>query len=187
MALQKKETWKMKKWYSIIAPSVFNGAPIGEMPANEDSAAIGRSVTVSLDALTHNPSHAYTTVKLKVTGVNGNSAETKLVSLEQLYSYIRSLVRKYRSIASLVQPAKTKDNTDMVLKLIIITRERAAANKIAGLRKEASLLAKNYITENDCNAVVTSILEGKFQAELSSKLSHIVPLSKIEVRKLEIA
>ena len=187
MALQKKETWKMKKWYTLTAPGVFKNALIGEMPANEDSAAIGRSITVSLDALTHNPSHAYTTVKLKITGVNGNAAETKLVSMEQLTSYIRSLVRKYRSIASLVQPAKAKDNVDMVLKLIIITRERTASKKISGIRKEASLLTKNYITENDSNAVVSAILEGKFQAEMAAKLNHIAPLSKIEVRKLEIA
>lgn len=187
MALQKKETWKMKKWFSVYAPSVFNSVLIGEMPANDDSAAIGRSIVVSLDALTHNPSHAYTNVKLRVTSVNGTAANTKLVEMEQLYSYIRSLVRKYRSVATLVQKVQTKDNVNMVVKLLIITRQRATARKIVGIRKEAGEIAKGYFMENDANSIIGAILEGKFQSNLASMLSHIAPLSKIEVRKLEIA
>lgn len=66
MALQKKsDNWKLKKWYSIYAPKLFNEAVIGEMPANEDSAAVGRKIVVGLDVLTKNPSHAYTNVVLK--------------------------------------------------------------------------------------------------------------------------
>ena len=57
MALQKKETWKMKKWFSVYASSEFNTALIGEMPANDDEAAMGRSIVVSLDALTADPAN----------------------------------------------------------------------------------------------------------------------------------
>jgi small subunit ribosomal protein S3Ae len=186
MALQKKETWKMKKWFSVYAPSEFNTAMIGEMPANDDEAAMGRSIVVSLDALTHNPSHAYTNVKFKITGINGTSANTKLVSMEQLYSYIRSLVRKYRSVATLVQNVQTKDDVKMVVKLLIVTRQRATARKIVGIRKEATEIAKGYFLENNASAIIAAILEGKFQSDLASRLNHIAPLNKIEVRKLEV-
>jgi ribosomal protein S3AE len=186
MALQKKETWKMKKWFAIYAPSIFKSALIGEMPANEEEAAVGRNIVVSLDALTHNPSHAYTNVKLKITGVSGSTANTKLVAMEQLYSYIRSLVRKYRSVATMVRKVQTKDNVSMVVKLLVITRSRATTSKIEGLRKEAEELTKSYFVENDSDSIINSILEGKFQSELAAKLSHIIPLNKVEVRKLEI-
>jgi small subunit ribosomal protein S3Ae len=186
MALQKKEMWKAKKWFSIYAPSIFNSALIGEMPANDENAAIGRNIVVSLDTLTHNPSHAYTNVKLKITGVSGTTANTKLVAIEQLYSFIRSLVRKYRSVATLIQPVQTKDNVKMVVKLLVVTRTRTTASKIVGIRKEASGLAKSYFADNDSSAIINSIIEGKFQTELASRLSHVVPLNKVEVRKLEI-
>src|ERR1700733_3879419 len=102
MAIAKKgaDKWKLKQWYSVYAPKVFNDALIGEMPGNDEKAVLGRKIVVGLDSLTKNPSNAYTTVELKVTDVNGNAAHTKLVSISQLYSYIRSLVRRYRSVAT---------------------------------------------------------------------------------------
>ena len=187
MALQKKtETWKLKKWYAVYAPKVFNDAMIGEMPANEDKAIIGRKIVVGLDSLTKNPSHAYTTAVLKVTDVNGSAAHTKLVSISQLYSYIRSLVRRYRSVASTVMPVQTSDGSKMVIKMLVITRQRTTHSRIVGIRKEMHEHIGQFFKENDSNSVINSILEGKFQSELASKLSHITALNKVEVKTLEI-
>lgn len=186
MALQKKETWKMKKWFSVYAPSTFNSVLIGEMPANDENAAIGRNIVVSLDALTHNPSHAYTNITLKITSISGTTANTKLVAMEQLYSYIRSLVRKYRSVATLVQRVETKDNIKMVVKLLVVTRTRATTKKIVGIREEASKMVKSYFIDNDSNSIINSILEGKFQSGIASRLNHVAPINKVEVRKLEL-
>ena len=151
MALQKKgtENWKMKKWFSVYAPKVFNDALVGEMPANNEKSAIGRNIVVGLDSLTRNPSNAYATVTLKVIDVNGNAAHTKLVSISQLYSYIRSLVRRYRSVATLVLPVKSKDGTDLVVKMLVITRARTTHSRITGLRKEMVALINDYFKEND--------------------------------------
>lgn len=187
MALQKKsDNWKLKKWYSIHAPKVFNEMIIGEMPANEDSAAVGRKIVVGLDVLTRNPSNAYTNVVLKVTDVNGNAAHTKLVEISQLYSYIRSLVRRYRSVASLVLPVVTKDGEKMVVKLLVITRSRTTHSRIVGIRKEMNDIVINTFRESDANPIINSIIEGRFQAELAAKLKHITPLNKIEVKTLEM-
>ena len=58
--------------------------------------------------------------------------------------------------------------------------------KIIGIRKEADAFIGSYFSENDADSVIGSILEGKMQAELASKLKHIAPVSKVEVRKLEV-
>lgn len=188
MALQKKglDNWKLKQWYAVYAPKVFNDALIGEMPGNDEKAVIGRKIVVGLDSLTKNPSNAYTTVELKVIEVNGNSAHTKLVSISQLYSYIRSLVRRYRSVATSVLPVKTKDGTKMVVKMLVITKARTTHSRISGIRKEMNAHIQNYFTENDANTAITAVIEGKFQAELAAKLRHIAPLNKVEVKTLEV-
>ncbi len=187
MAIQKKaDIWKMKKWYTIQAPKVFNEAVIGEMPANDDKAAIGRKIVVGLDSLTKNPSNAYTSAVLRITEVNGTVARTKLLSISQLYSYIRSLVRRYRSIATTVLPVTSKDGTKMVVKMLVITRARTAHSRIVGIRKETNQLTESFFRENDADQVVSAIVEGKFQAELAAKLKHITPLNKVEVKALEI-
>ncbi|MDE1810592.1 MAG: hypothetical protein KGH66_00940 [Candidatus Micrarchaeota archaeon] len=187
MALQKKvDKWKLKKWFSVYAPKAFNEGVIGEMPANDEKAATGRNIVISLDALTKNPSHAYTNVVLKVEQVQGTSARTRLVGIEQLYSYTRSLVRRYRSIATSVVPVTTKDGVKMVVKLIAVTRRRTAHTKILGVRKEMNQLVEAYAKENDAPTMISAIIDGKLQAEMAGKLGHITDLNKLEVRKLEI-
>lgn len=188
MALQKKGTdkWKLKKWYEVHAPEVFNETIIGEMPANDDKSVVGRKIVVSLDSLTKNPANAYTSVVLKVTDVKGNAAHTKLISISQLYSYMRSIVRRYRSVADSVLPVTTRDGSGMVVKMIVITRSRTTHSRLVGIRKEMNELVVNYFKENDANPAINAVIEGKFQAELAGKLKHIAPLNKVEVKTLEV-
>ncbi len=187
MAVQKKaDKWKLKKWFSIYAPKQFNDAIIGEMPANDEKSVGGRNIVIGLDALTHNQSHAYTNVVLKVVSAEGSAAHTKLVSIVLLHSYIRSLVRRYKSIATSVLPVSSKDGTKMVLKMLVITRQRATHSRIAGMRKEMNERMLNYAKETDATEFINSIIDGKFQAEMAARLRHITPISKVEVRALEI-
>jgi ribosomal protein S3AE len=110
-----------------------------------------------------------------------------LFQISQLYSYIRSLVRRYRSVATLVLAGGTRDGTKMVVKLLVITRSRTTHSRIVGIRKEMNVLIMNTFKENDANSIINSVIEGKFQAELASKLKHITPLNKIEVKTLEMS
>jgi small subunit ribosomal protein S3Ae len=187
VAVQKADKWKLKKWFTVYAPKLFNEAQICEMPANEDSTVIGRNIRVGLNTLTKNPAHAYTNVTLRITGVNGEAAQTRLVMIEQLYSYIHSLVRRYRGIASSVSSITTKDNVGMVAKMLVVTQARVAHTKIKGIREETGKFIADYFSSNDADSVVSSIIEGKLQGELAAKLRHITPINKVEVKKLEIA
>jgi small subunit ribosomal protein S3Ae len=183
---KKGDKWKLKKWFSVYAPKQFNDAVIGEMPANDEKSAVGRNIVIGLDTLTHNPNHAYTNVVLKVTSAEGSAAQTKLIAITQLYSYIRSLVRRYKSIATLILPVSTKDGTKLVFKMLVITRQRATGSRIAGIRKEMNERTLTYAKETDAAELISSVIDGKFQAEMAAKLRHITPISKVEVRSLEI-
>lgn len=185
-APKKADKWKLKKWFTIYAPKVFNGVQIGEMPANDDKAAMDRNITVSLDVITHNPQHAYTNITFRTIEISGASANTKLVEMTELYSYIRSLVRRYRSIASSVLPVSSKDGTQMIVKLLVVTKQRTGHSKILGMRKEMNSLTAEYFKGNDYGAVINAIIEGKFQSDLAGKLEHIAPINRLEVRKLEV-
>ncbi|MGC8586424.1 MAG: hypothetical protein ACP5K5_02675 [Candidatus Micrarchaeia archaeon] len=187
MALQKKvDTWKLKKWFTVYAPKEFNNAVIGEMPANDDKSAMGRTIKVGLDFITHNPSHAYTNAKFKIVNIEGNAAHTKLVEMEQLNSYIRSLVRRYRSIAYTVQKLEAKDGTKLVAKMIAITRGRTTHSKIRGLHKEMEEFVDSFVKNSDLGSLINAINEGRLQTELTAKLNHIAPISKVELKKLEV-
>ncbi len=186
MAVGKVDKWKLKKWYNVSAPKLFKEMSIGELPANSDAAMANRTIIVDLFSLTSNPAHMYTNVKLKVYESSGEAAKTKLVRVEQLYSYIRSLSRRHKTLSELVIPLTTKDNVKMVVKLIAVANARITTSRKDGIRKEAGELLKSYFEHNNSDEIVNSVIEKKLQNEISSKLSHITQISKVEIKKLEI-
>ncbi|MGC8649081.1 MAG: hypothetical protein ACP5UN_02590 [Candidatus Micrarchaeia archaeon] len=187
MPIQKGvDKWKLKKWFLIIAPKMFNEATISEMPVTNEKKVVGRNIVIGLDVLTGNPSHADTNATLKVVELNGERAITKLIELEMVASYIKSFVRRYKSIAHVILPTTTKDGKNVVLKLIAVTRTKTATSKLKGLRKEMSDFSEEYFKSNDLDSIIKNIIDGNFQTDLGTKVKHIAELSKLSVRKLEI-
>jgi len=187
MPIQKGvDKWKLKKWFLVIAPKMFNEATITEMPATDEKKVVGRNIVIGLDALTGNPAHAYTNATLKIVELNGERAITKLIQLELVASYIKSFVRRYKSTTHLILPVTTKDGKNVVVKLIAVTRTKTATSKLKGMRKEMSEFSKEYFQSNDLDSALKSIIDGNFQTDLGARIKHIAELSKLEVRKLEI-
>lgn len=187
MALQRTvDKWKMKHWFTVHAPKLFNEERICEMPAGDEKKVAGRKLKVSLEQLTHNPQNAFSNAVVRVTEVNGDAVHTRLMSIDQPPSYIRSLIRRYRSVVSIVSPIVAKDNVRMVLKVVAITRSRVAHTKLKGIRKEITEFIDAYSRENGSDAITSAVIEGRLQAEMASKVTHITPMNKVEVRRLEI-
>lgn len=188
MALQKAvDKWKMKRWFTVHAPKSFNEEKICEIPGNDEKQLMNRKIKVSMELLTHNPQNSFSNVVVRVTDVNGDVAHTKLVTIEQPYSYIRSLVRRYRSVASAVVPITSKDGTKMVVKIIAITRARVTHARLKAIRKELVDGITEFAKENNADGISGAVIEGRLQGEMNGKVSHIAPISKIEVKKLEVS
>ncbi len=187
MAIQKKvDNWRLKKWFSVYAPKAFNDALLGEVPAKDEKSAIGRKIKIGLNVLTNNPQNSYTNLFFKITDIQGDKAQTSLVRMEILFSYMRTMVRRYRSVSLAVVKGTTKDGKAVVLKPIVVTAQRNTNTRVSGIRKEMTAQLSAYITENDSDAIVRSIIEGKLQHELFAKLRHIAPLGKVEIKRLDI-
>lgn len=188
MASQKGiDNWKLKKWFGVYAPKVFNEVQIGEMPGKDDKAVLGRNIKVSLNEITKNPQNTNTSLFFKVYAVDGDKAKTKLVSMELLFSYVRTIVRRYKSISTTVIKGKAKDGVEIVIKPIIVTAQRSTTSRLRGLRAEMTSILNKYVKENDSESIVKSIIDGSMQKELYTKLDHIAPINKVEIRRLEIS
>ncbi len=188
MAVQRGiDKWKTKRWFTVYAPKIFNEEKVCEIPAADEKAVLNRKIKVSLDHLTHNPQHAVANVVLKVVDVNGDAAHTRLVMIEEVYSYVRSLVRRYRSVASAVIPISSKDNVKMTVKIIAITRARVTTARLRAIRKDLTDFITEYSKGADSGAIVGALVDGSLQSQATAKVSNIAPINKIEIRKLEIA
>ena len=188
MASQKGiEKWKQKKWYDLYAPHIFDDKIICKMPANDDNSAVGRNINIALSQLTGNPAHAYTNVVLKVSEVSeGTAAKTNVAKIELLNSYIRSLVRRGRSVSNAILQSNSKDSVPMVAKIIVVTSRKTTHANIIKMRKMAGEYVASHFPETDSAAIVGSVINGSMQAELTKKLGKIVPINKVEIKKLEV-
>ncbi len=182
----KIDKWKSKKWFNIYAPKILGGEVIGEMPANSEKDGIGRVIKVSLSWLTKNPSHSFMTVGLRVKNIDGNSAQTELDYLEQTYSYTHSLVRRYNSAIYTVDMLKDKEGKEIALKLLVVTRNKTASPKKTAIRKSLSEFSKTYIASKSSDEFIKSVIDGSFQTDAIGRIKNIAPISKLEVKKIEL-
>ncbi len=186
MAVQKGvDKWKEKQWFDVYPPKDIATEIIGSVPSSDEKNMLGREVKVNLSWITNNPNHSFITVGLKVTGVSGNSANTDVSYLAQQYSYLHSFVKRRGDVIYTYDKVKDKDGKEMVLKLLITTRNKIARRAQADMRKAVSVFIADYVPKLGKGEFVKAIISGAFQQEGVKKLAKIVPISRFEIKKAE--
>lgn len=180
------ETWKTKSWYQVYTPKIFGEKPLNEIIASEDKQLLNRVMKVSLDELTGDFSQTYTTVKLRIIDVKGKNAYTRFIGHEQLPSYVRTYIKRGKTIIDDVIDIKTTDGQEVRLKLIIfaachVARGAEAAIRTA-LRKELVALTEKMSFEQ----LMQEIFFKRFATKLIPALKKIAPIRRIEFRKTEV-
>ncbi|MCL4383530.1 MAG: hypothetical protein M1168_00455 [Candidatus Marsarchaeota archaeon] len=187
IAFQKTvDKWKLKKWFQVFAPKVFENKEICEIPANNEKTILNRNLKIGLNLLTNNVYNSNTNLILKIIDVANQSAHTKILRIELQDSYINSIVRKDHNAIETRTPVVSKDNNKIIIKAIAITRQRVANTKIKEIRKEMNNNIEEYCKKLDSDSIVKAFVERKFHSELINKLKKIVPISKVEFKKIEL-
>jgi len=184
----KAQKEKQKKDYSIIAPPMFNNKNVGEILGSSKENLLNRVVSISLNELEEvkaDPLSLYTTVKLRVIDVGEGTVKTDFIGHEIAFSYLRSLMRKYRSVIHEVIDVNTKDGGKIRLKLVIITAKKVSRIVKKNLRKAAIQFCLNTAKEKTRDEIIKSILSNQFSKEMGKELNKINPISHVLVRKTE--
>ncbi|VVB65617.1 30S ribosomal protein S3Ae [Candidatus Gugararchaeum adminiculabundum] len=180
------DKWKMKKWYNVVAPELFEKKTIGEIISIEDENLLNRKVKASMADLTGDMGQVYTMITFRVTDVKGESANTKIVGHELSRSYLRTLVRRRKNIIRQVQDVKTKDNATVRLKISALTQTRVSDVVKQALRR--ALVDEIAVATKDMNyeEIERDVIYGKLSAKLFNKLKKIAPVKRVEVHKSEL-
>ena len=105
--------------------------------------------------------------------------------LAQQYSYLHSFVKRRGDVIYTYDKVKDKDGKEMVLKLLITTRNKIARRAQADMRKAVSVFIADYVPKLGKGEFVKAIISGAFQQEGVKKLAKIVPISRFEIKKAE--
>ncbi|MDE1798388.1 MAG: 30S ribosomal protein S3ae [Candidatus Micrarchaeota archaeon] len=183
------DNWKLKSWYTIHAPEIFEGKEIGQLVAEDEANLKNRIIRIGLGELTgsFSQANAFTSVYFRVSGVQGKTVKTKFVGHELMPSYIKTLLRRRRSIIYQVDDVVTKDGQGMRLKSVSVTAFRVSEAVRHSLRQTMSAEIKAAASEMETNALVQEILFGKFAARIFGKIKKIAPMRRLEIRKSELA
>jgi small subunit ribosomal protein S3Ae len=183
------DSWKLKSWYNIKAPAIFEGKEIGQLVATDESSLKDRKIKLGLGELTGSFSQqgAFTSVVLRVTDVSAKTVNTKFIGHELSPSYLKTLLRRRRSIIYSVDDVTSKDGVKIRIKSVAVTAFRVSESIRYDLRKAISENIHALAAEMDFNSLAQEVLFGKFAAKVFSKIKNITPMRRLEIRKSELA
>lgn len=182
------DKWKAKTWFSVLAPPVFENKEIAEVVATEDKTLVGRVVRVSLmDATGSGSQNAmFTILKFRVTEVKGHNAHTALIGYEILPTYLKTLVRRNKSLIHVSVPVKTKEDQTVYVKVIAVTGSKVSQNTKKNLRNSLVDEIKKGTDGLTYDQLMQEVLYGRLTSKLFGRLKTISPMKRVEVRKCEL-
>ena len=178
--------WMIKKWYTVYAPALFNSLEIGDVPANEPNALIGRSVEVTLFDITRDLSHLHIKLRFQIDRVEGERAYTRFKGMELTRDYIKSLIRRGSSLIQLIQDINTTDNALLRVTVLAMTPTRCKSSQKRAIRREFSKTLSEIAGKADFNGFVKAAVFGDISNQLFAVGKKIYPLRKVEIFKIKV-
>jgi small subunit ribosomal protein S3Ae len=178
--------WKKKKWYSILAPDIFNNKELGQTTVFEKAKVLGKSLKVNLMTLTGEVRNQNVNIRFKVHDIKEDKANTEITGYILSPSFIKRVVRRRQSRIDGAYKLKTKDNKEIVIKPLFITKNLTSRSESAAIQELALDILTKLSRNTVYNDFVKSIIFYRLQLDLRRRLSKIHPLKTCEIKKMEL-
>ncbi len=174
----------VKKWFSILAPKIFNQIEVSEARGFEDQ-MLGRTVYVLVSDLTGDMRKSHLKLKLRITDVNGDKLTTRIEELQLLRSYLRSIVRRrVRRIDETIK-VSTRDGASITIKPIVITAGLCTKEQERAIRKKIIEVVTETAKERTLDAFILDLISEKLPKDIRKAVTPIYPLRNVEIRKAD--
>lgn len=180
--------WKLKRWYEVVAPSLFEEKVMGEIISSDPNNLINRIVPIPLSEVisTKKPEALYSTLHFRVKDVKNDKAYTDIIGMEMAFSYLRSLARRRRTVIHEVIDITTKDGKTVRLKFLVVTLKKVSSTVKKNLRKALNEKVRDLTQSKSYYELVNSIVNGSLSSELAKHLNVINPVGVVLVKKFEL-
>jgi ribosomal protein S3AE len=187
MAQQKVKSAKVKKkhWYEMQAPALFNNQSLGKSLVTEPQDLMNKQVRMSVMNLIGDMKKQFLIISFSVASVADNIGKTQIEKFYMMPSSVKRLVRRNRDRVDHRFETETKDKVRIVIKPIIVTRNITSRAVRTALRKAVLEYALSQSKTSSFEALIKSIILGKFQSGAKSILKKITPLRLVEVRVVQ--
>ncbi|WP_069806795.1 30S ribosomal protein S3ae [Vulcanisaeta thermophila] len=178
--------WMIKKWFTVYAPGIFNDVEIGEVPANEPSAIINRTMEITLFDITRDLGHLHIKLRFQINNVEGDKASTVFKGMELTRDYIKSLIRRGSSLIQLIQDVTTRDNALLRITVLAMTPTRCKSSQKRAIRKAFMEELSKMGPKLSFDEFIKAAVFGDVNNQLFTVGKKIYPLRKVEVYKIKV-
>ncbi len=178
-----KDKWKMKKWYKVVAPPVFESIPIGTTPADEEWKLLGRVFEVTLFDITGDFSKHYVHLYFQVHDVQEGVAYTRFKGHELARDYLKSIIRRKSSKVAAIVDVKTKDGHVLRVQGMVLTAFRCKTSQKRAIRKELVRVLTEKASELTLDEYIKAMIFGQLANDMFEAAKKIYPIRKAEVYK----
>ncbi|MCK5547478.1 MAG: 30S ribosomal protein S3ae, partial [Thermoplasmata archaeon] len=130
-----KDKWRLKEWYSILAPDMFDRVQIGESLTDDPEKLKNRVVEITAQDLTGDFTKMHIKLHFKVNEVKNNEAITEFVMQNLTSDYVRRLARRKRTRIEGTFNVSTRDKVILRVKPMAITEQRITSSQRSSIRK----------------------------------------------------
>lgn len=179
---------KAKDWYSVIAPQAFDSKDLGAVTTSDEALLPNRIIKVSLMDLTGRMSQAnmYTTLNFRIKEIKGKTAYTELIGHQLSPGYIRTLVRRRRTVLHTVKDLPTQDDRTVRLKMISVTKDRISATMRRNIRAAIEAELAEASGKFGYYELMNEVINGRLSTRVFNRLRQITPMNRVEFRKSEL-
>jgi small subunit ribosomal protein S3Ae len=175
-----------KRWYTIMAPEMFDRAELGATPADEPEQVYDRTIETTLGELNNDPSENNTKLTFQVSDVGSDAAYTEFVKHELTRDYLRSLTRRGTSKVDAFVTILTTDDYRVQVQPVAYTTKNADHSQEHAIRKLMIDLVEDAAEERTFEGLVDSIVEGRLSSAIYNEAKTIYPLRRVEVQKTRL-
>ncbi|MFQ5474365.1 MAG: hypothetical protein ACE5DM_00880 [Candidatus Nanoarchaeia archaeon] len=180
------DKWKKKKWFTLIAPKLFQERPLGGTPSSSNDILIGRTVKVNLMTLMNNIKRQNMAVEFEIVEVKGEQAHTQVKAIALVPSFIKRRVRRNRDRIDASFICVTKDNKHIRIKPLLITLSRTSRLIQGHLRQALIDYTVQTVAKMNYDEFVNEIVNYRFQKDVRNMLNKTYPVTASEIRSMEL-
>ena len=175
-----------KRWYTVMAPEMFDRAELGETPADEAEQVYDRTIQTTLGELQNDPSENNTKLTFQITDVGSDTAYTEFVQHELTRDYLRSLTRRGTSKVDAFITVLTTDDYRVQVQPVAYTTKSADHSQEHAIRRTMIDLVEEAADDRTFEGLVDSIVEGRLSSAIYAEAKTIYPLRRVEVQKTRV-
>jgi small subunit ribosomal protein S3Ae len=148
----KKDRWKAKNWYNVMAPDMFNRQKVAEALSDEPEKLVGRVTEVTVQDLTNDFSKMHIKLRFKVNDVRGTEAYTHFIGHDMTSDYVRRMTRRRKSKIDTTVDATTRDDFVIRVKPLAISNRRVRSSQQSAIRFIMESTIRDFVTKRALQA-----------------------------------